>query len=171
MPPIYHIAGPALVKVGTGTGQPPTLEDLGYSRDGVAIREEAHWADIHADAAGGEEGPPVETLFLGERSLVRVELVRWDWEVAYRVLARLRGATAGEPQPAGIALVASGPLTVRLVIDAAREVRHYPRAAVRGAVELNKGARASRLAFEFECYRDGVPSSSYYGVLYDGNST
>jgi hypothetical protein len=173
MPIAYHLSGPAEIRVGTGSGG--ALEKLGYSRDGAVCRDESAWQDIFADQNGGERGHPVETILLSQRSLLRIELAKWDQGIIDKLLTWLRATAftpalvAGVPAPVGLVVLGNEAAT-RLVILGV-EPRNYPCATLTKAVEINKGSRSSRLATEWQCLRDPISTSPTYGVLYNAATT
>lgn len=180
MSEVYHIAGPARIRIGTGTGSPPALETLGYTHDGAQIREETGHLPLYADSNGGEQGAPIEVVWLSEWHTVRIELVKWDAAVAAKLLARVRklpggtASVAGVPPPAGLMMLGGvrgvgNPVSYRLLVHGVLEPRNYPRAIPQGVVELNKGSRHSRLTIELRCYRDPISTSPTYGVLYNAD--
>ncbi len=66
----YHIAGPAAIKVDTGDAN--AWQTLGYTRDGVSLRDESAWLEYYADSGGGDRGIPIEIIHLGQFSRVRL---------------------------------------------------------------------------------------------------
>lgn len=156
MPPTVHVAGAALVKVNAGYG----FENLGYTSNGADIRFEGYFQNVPGDENGGDDGPAIEVIYLGETAKVRTELTKWDVAVADRVAARVAGAVAGVPAAPGTLMFANSK-TMRVCIASANNPMNFPRCICREPVEINKGTKYSRLIFEFEAYKNSA------GVLYD----
>ena len=152
-----QIAGACEIKVATNGG---SLQSLGYTRNFADVTKEAFWVDVPGDENGGDEGPPIEIIYLGEIARVRLELTKWDATVAAIVKARLSGGTAGTPGSTGTAMFA-GSKDLRLLLNAANDPRNFPRAIPRGSIEIGRGSKYSTLVCEFECHKDGS------GVLYN----
>ncbi len=158
----YHVAGPALIKVDTGSTH--TLEELGYTRDSAEIRFEGHFEEIKSDDQGGDAGPPGDLNYLGERAIVRLELTKWDAAIADKLVPRLYGGTAGMVGEVGTLLLQDAK-TFRLLIHSTNTPMNFPKAILFGAIEINKGTRHSRLVLEFVCLKDAT------GKLYDATTT
>ncbi len=158
----YHVAGPALIKLDTGTSN--ALESLGYTRDSAEIRLEARYEELKSDDMGGEQGPPGDLNYLGESATVRLELTKWDTVVADKVVARLYGGTAGMPGAPGTEMI-EGAKTFRLLIHSTNNPMNFPRAILYGAVEINKGTRHSRLVLEFLALKDPTTGVLYNNVV------
>ena len=141
---------------------------LGFTRNGAEIRHEAHFADIPGDENGGDEGPPIEIVHLGEMVRVRLELTKYDATQALNVMARVKGGVAGQPPAAGTLMFANNKhrrVTLDTRIGGNSTVpANFPRCIVREPIELNKGTKFSTLVIEFTAYKD-----PYTGVLWDAN--
>ncbi len=128
-----HVAGAAEIKIGTGGSG--ALEGLGYTRNGVTIRFEDYSVEEKGDENGGDDGPPIEVLMLGECADVQLELNKWDATVMAKV-QRLKGGTAGQPAAAGT-LVIGGEKYYRLAIASANMPHNFPLAMLIGTpIEL-----------------------------------
>lgn len=145
-----NVCGAALIK--TGTGSAGALESLGYTANGAEISENQYYGDIHGDQNGGDEGPPIDIQIFGETHLIRIDLTSYDETVADNI--RKMGGTLGTPLTSG-GLMFTGSLAVRLVILTTTYPRNYPRVVFRGAKEVNKGTKFSRLRLEATAYKDG----------------
>lgn len=158
-----QVAGLASIKIGPEDCQPYQLEFLGYTVNGARIRTESYWDEVHGDQYGGDQGPPIDLVFLGERAVVTLEMSKWDGAVADKIAGRFWGKQAGQTQGApGTPVFASGK-AYRLVIQAAGQGQtswDFPRAVPREPQEINKGTRHSVMMIVFDCY----PNDS--GVLY-----
>lgn len=149
----FHVAGPAIVKITALGGTSPTLETLGYTANGADVTLESHFENVPCDENGGEQGPPAELVYLGERATVRLELTKWDEGVADLIRPRLSNGTAGTVGTPGT-LVFANTYEYRLLIASTNQPYNFTRAVPRSAISINKGTRHSRLLLEFECYKD-----------------
>jgi hypothetical protein len=160
----YQVAGPAILKVGTGVAG--ALETLGYTRDGVEMEFDGFFEELHSDDVCGEQGPPGDLNYLGERARIRIELTKWDGLIADKVTPRVLGTTAGVPATTATLLV-QGTKYIRLLIEPRDGAPfNFVVAVPRGAITINKGSRHSRLVMEWEAYVN--PSS---GKLFDAVTT
>jgi hypothetical protein len=146
-----HVAGAAWVKVGF----PTALEDLGYTRNGAETRQETYLQDVLGDENGGDDGPPIEIIYLGETARVRLEMTKYDMVVANLISARLSGGTPGVV-PASGTMIFAGNKFQRVCLVCANEPVNFPRCVCREPVELNKGTKFSTLVLEFVAYMDPV---------------
>lgn len=157
-----HVAGPAEIKVGTGSVG--ALETLGYTRQGADVRDQGFWIDVPGDQHGGDQGPPIDIQYLGEIVRIRVELTKYDEAIAAKVRARLKGGTEGSPGTAGT-LMFQDSKTIRVLISTTLLPLNFPRSFIRGEWEINKGTKFSMLVIEFEAHKDAD------GVLYNAVAT
>ena len=159
MPSTVHTLGPARIRVDTGAAN--ALEELGYSAEGVTIREEARRLDVPGDENGGSEGVPIDIQYLGQIHFVTFELTKYDELILDKLTPRIYGGTAGTEGTIGTLLVANG---FRLLIHSTTEPRNYLLAMPLEPVETNKGTKFSRVIMGFECY----PSS---GTIYNASTS
>lgn len=162
MPISVQIAGLATIKVGQEGCANNQLEVLGYTVNGARIRTEGYFDEVHGDEYGGDAGPPIELVYLGERAVVTLELSKWDYAVANKIGARLYGKTTGQIGQVGTPVFAAGK-AYRLVIDVAAEGAmkwDFLRAVPREPIEVNKGTRHSVLMIAFECYPKQVDGTA-----------
>lgn len=151
-----HVHGPALLLVTQEGGANNTLEQLGYTRDGVRVRVEGLFEEVRCDQTGGEAGLPVELLYHGDRAIVELELTKWDALVADKIAKRLSlwTGSVGVIPPAGQLVFATGN-AYRLVIAPGRQGVvgwDFPRAIPQQPLQINKGSRASVMFITFQCY-------------------
>jgi|GEM_PF-1137831 len=146
-----HVAGPTEVYVDTGAGS--SYEALGYSRNGIDLRFEPFWQDVPGDEHGGDQGPPIEVLYLLEKATVRMELTKWDRAIERKVTPRLLAGVEGQPGTVATKMFAQSK-TYKLVLQSTGRPWMFERAILRGAVEISHGARYSSLVLEWECYMD-----------------
>lgn len=119
-------------------------------------------SDVPGDQNGGSEGPPIDIQYYGQIHRVRLEMSKYDKAVAEKLGARLLGGAAGvigANTPGS--LLAGGSLYHRLLLKSTTtaggtSARNYVAAICRGAIEVNRGTRWSRLVMEFECHSRDV---------------
>ncbi len=152
-----------LVSVSVDLDSGEGLESLGYTRNGAEITAESFMTDVPGDQNGGDDGPPVEIQYLGEIVRVRLELTKFDTDVAAKVEARLKDGTFGSvPLPGQ--LIMAGQQYARLLLATPTGPRNYLRAIPRMPIEHNAGTKFTILVVEFECH---APAGG--GVMFDAN--
>jgi len=159
-----NVAGACQVRIAAPDVAAGALQTLGFTRNFAETRKEAFFLDVPGDQNGGDDGPPIEVIYLGEIAIVRLELTKYDLTVCNVVRSRVSGATAGQPFTAGT-LMFSGVRTMRLLLNAASDPRNFPRVIPRNAQEIGRGTKFSTYICEFECHKDGS------GVLYNAVTT
>lgn len=169
-----QVSGLVTVKVGKEGCQNNALETLGYTVNGARIRVETYFDEVHGDQYGGDQGPPIELVYLGERAVVNLEMSKWDAQVADKIAGRLYGKTAGKivdqvgdyTVGPGTPVFAPG-FAYRLVLHVAGQGQtswDFPRAVPREPIEINKGTRHSVLLLVFDCYpAQGILYRPYTG--------
>lgn len=156
-----QVDGIATIQVCIANGG--TLADLGYTINGVEIREETFSEDIHGDQNGGDAGPPIDVEVYGEIHRIQLTLSKWDEAVANIIRANVAGGTAGVPPTPGTLLFAGGH-AFRLAINSVLRPRNYPIVLfLKEPKEVNKGTRFSRLVLTGVAYKNGS------NILYDTN--
>lgn len=169
-----QVAGQSLVWVGSGTGG--NLETLGYSRDGVNMRFDGYFLDVHTDDQGGDAGPPADVQWLGQSAMISLELTKWEPTIADKIVNRLFGAlTPGNTQgiPKGMLMVGAGPgiaginmsitsFVHRICIQSQINTTafNFPYCFFREAIEINRGTKYS--TFRLEAF--ALPVN---GILYN----
>jgi hypothetical protein len=165
-----QVAGLAEVWVGTGTAG--ALECLGYTRNGVNTTHQAFFLDVPGDANGGDQGPPIDIQFLGEITQVRIELTKYDPDVFGRLCERFGGAETLSGSPVAGTPVACGSLVfanaghMHLKIATGTNPIQFPAAFPRQPIEINRGTKFSTVVCEFECHKDPIAASDYYGHVW-----
>jgi hypothetical protein len=160
------VPGAALIQVDAGE-TPGVLVDLGYSRNGVDIALDGFYVNVPGDENGGDEGPPIEVLQLGQTARVRLELTKWDPAVIDVLNSRRwgGGATPGTPPSVGI-MMFGGAYTHRLLIKTTSRPFNFVRAFVRGPIEVPQyGSKFATVVCEFECHKNAD------GVLFNTTTT
>ncbi|GAB4134110.1 MAG: hypothetical protein Kow0040_17380 [Thermogutta sp.] len=160
---------PGLIRIEVA---PPagTYALLGYSRDGIHIRETLRQRPVYGDEGGGSDGVPVDWIFLGQWHDVRFELYRFDGDVlagVLKVLSTNADKTRDKTFDAGHLIRQSGDyfklklFTENRISTAAPAFkREYPVAVLTGSPEYPVGVNEMVTMLEFTCY----PNSS--GVLF-----
>ena len=162
-----NVSGPVKVRVGTGTAD--ALETLGYSVDGVEVSEQAYWHDVHGDEHGGTAGPPIDTQYLGRTVRIRMELSKFDRDVARKIQGRVKSARANysKVESAHIGLLAfQDDEATRVLLESSSNPLNFPVCIPRRAIETGEGTKYSTLLVEFEAHR-----RSSDDVLWDTTTT
>jgi len=155
-----HVAGACEIKIATAD---QSLVTLGWSRNMADVRKEAFFLDVPGDQNGGDDGPPIDIIYLGEIAVIRLELTKWDYTVVDVIRARLSGGTAGSTGTPGTLIAgAATPNWFRVLLSptATAYARNFPTCVPRGAIEVGRGTKFSTLVCEFEAH-------SVAGILYD----
>lgn len=167
----FHIPGPCLIKVDTGSSN--ALETLGYTADGARGETQFLRHETPVDALGGQGGIPGEIQYLGFIDTVTLDLTKFDSAVFEKLLSGLYGATVGA-QTTAISSVEQSNVGVPLSSNSFRllllpsvqgstvtnHVRNYKIAIMQSAGCVT-GTKAKRQNIVFRCY----PNSS--GVTWD----
>ena len=135
---------------------------LGYTRNGVDITFEGFFLDVMGDENGGDDGPPIDSQYLGEIARIRCELTKWDAAEALNVMERHADSAAGSPLiTPGNALINQDGGYLALELTSANRTYTFPKVFPRNAIELNKGTKFSTFTCEFEAHRFGATGSLY----------
>ena len=141
-------------------------EELGYTRNGADLTDEAFFVDVPGDENGGDEGPPVDIQYLGGIARLRLELTKFDPAVADKIIARIKGATIGQvsdgTNPPGTLLFNGTRTFVVKIVNPGADPPHtggagtitFNRAILRNPAEINKGTKFSTLILEIEGHKD-----------------
>lgn len=144
------VFGPAIIKCSTTDGS--TLSTLGYSRGGVVTVLDPYFDEVPSDRNGGENGPPVDFVWLGQSATIRLEMTEFDNTVAAFVNAVLRGGTAGQPSAAG-SLMFSDSKYFRLLIHSTTNPINFPVAFPRGQIEYERRSSYATHVMEWAAYK------------------
>lgn len=102
---VYRVFGAAIVQVGTGANN--ALETLGYTVDGVTIRERYAMKPIMTDVMGPEI--PGEMQKFGIEAFVEAPLISWNPTVWEKVQKRsANNTTAGQMAASGTLVHTNG---------------------------------------------------------------
>lgn len=164
------LAGVTLIKVaqpsvnlGDGSG---ILVDLGYSRNGVTVAYEDFFHDVPGDQNGGDDGPPIETQWLGSLARIRCELTKYDDTIFKALAARVAGTTYGSTASKTVGqLMFSGAKTTRVLLSNSNDTRNFNRCIIRAAIDVNYATKYTSPIIEFEAHADGN------GVLHNTSSS
>jgi len=155
---------PGLIAVHVATpGNPSEFTLLGYTRDGVHIREEARMVPIYGEEGGGPEGVPVDIRYLGEYHEVRAELYKYDGDQITKVLNRLSPTAAkarGKVLDPGWMIRSAGDHFILKLVSEIRYqqnvappfVRVYPVAIPMAPIEYPVGTREMVTLVQFTCF-------------------
>jgi len=155
-----QVAGACLIKINA-------TSVLGYTRDGVTIRQDGYFLDVKTDDTGGEAGPGADTQYLGESSLITMEFTKYDPAVLALISQRRAGDSTTGTFTGGTA-AATGSLQIQgsksfaLTITAVTTgfSRVYPLVVFREPIEINLGTKFSTVRIEGQAWTNGS------GVLY-----
>lgn len=154
-----HVAGACLCQIATPyTG---SLVTLGYTRNMADVTKEAFFLNVPGDENGGDDGPPIEVLYLGEIARIRLELTKWDELIANAIRARVAGGTAGTASTPGT-MMSSADKMIRVLLKSANIPRNFPFVLPRNAIEIGRGTKYSSLILELEAHK--IPATS---ILYN----
>jgi hypothetical protein len=165
------VTGPCAMWIAAGApSNLQTLNQLGWTINGVEIIEETFVGDIPGDQNGGDQGPPIENQHFGDIHRIRGELSSFDFAQAELVSQRIApssGYGAGLSQnaayPAGM-MMKSNNLGFRVLLlplqpnpnNSPMNVFTFPRNYLFGiprtGIQRNLSSRYSRYVVEFECH-------------------
>lgn len=150
-----HVPGPTRVWVDTGPAN--AWELLGYSRNGIDIDETPYQENVAGDENGGDAGPPIEIVMLGETARLRCEMNKYDTAVMDKLTVRVKGGTIGHSPTVGTKLFGDGK-TFKVWLDCTldnTQSRVYQRCSPLEPSSVGKGARSSTYVVPFNAYKDG----------------
>lgn len=157
------VDGAALIRIAVPSSG--SLEDLGYTLNGPDTSFNSYFHDIHSDRQGGDEGPPIEVVFMGEIATITLRLVEWEATGLAKVLAnRIAAGTQGTPGTPGTTMFANTKDS-RLLINSTTNPYNFPRVIFRDAQEINKGTKHSQALIVATAYENGA------GVLWNAVTT
>lgn len=157
---------PGLADIQVDTGTSNTMERLGFTRNGVDVTNEGFFLDVPGDERGGDDGPPIDVIQMGEIARIRIEMTKYDQTIVDKVRARVYGniVAAGvlSPSPAGTLMFGN---SFRLLINSVNDPRNYLIAFPRMPHERNFGTKWATLVMEFEAHENAA------GVLENADIT
>ncbi len=153
------VTGAARIYIDAGQGSGLSL--LGYTRDGVTIREVIYQEDVKGDQNGGESGPPIDVQHFGEHHEIETELVTVDMTFLATVKAKVNNGTPGILPTAGSLMVSAGLYHRLLIYPVGSNPRNYLCAFPRQPLELNKGSKHTRHRVSWFCMAPTVGGTIY----------
>ena len=129
-----------------------SLEELGYSENGVEITEQVFTGDVYGDQNGGDQGPPIEVQYFGEIHTIRLTLTSWDEAVMDKIRKTTAAATLGVNLTPGTLLLESHGF--RLLLNSPSVPRNYLRVLFREPKEINKGTKHSKAILVATAYKN-----------------
>lgn len=165
-----HVPGTALIRIDVSEAH-DSLSDLGYCRNGADIVFDGFFINVPGDENGGDEGPPIEVLQLGQMARVRLEMTKYEASIIDVINSRIWGTAGGTDElvaggtpPAVGRMMFGENLTFRLLVQTTHRAYNFPRTFCRSPIELPQyGSKFSMVICEFECHKSAA------GVLF--NST
>ena len=155
MSDIINIAGPAVVKLNSGSAG--ALQEWGYTEEGVMVREEMLTLNIPGDQNAGSEGNPIDIQDLGRVGHVHLEMSKFDPVVAQQVIAKAN-TNGTSPVGQGVSpspgvLLFSNSLYFRLLILPTNSafIRNFLIAVPIEAYEMNISAKYTRFVSDWIC--------------------
>lgn len=166
---VYNF-GPCGIYVNTGvdgSGElDNTWEQLGYSVDGVIVREQPVMVPLYGDRYGGPDGRPIDYCYFGDTHYLQSELTRLNDAVLSKIGARFRtgeslasgGINYGQVHQTG-RLVGSQHFMMLLKSDTEPlNLRRYLCAHSNDPLAFALGTKFSRVQFGFTCHQIDVGS-------------
>ena len=145
-----RVAGLTTVKIDAGQGA--GIESLGYTQDGAEIEFTTFWEDVYGDQNGGTNGPPIDTIDLGQIATVRLLLTSWETTVADKIHAVVPNGTAGTAPTPGTLLFTTSARNYRVLLDNTNFDFNFPTCLIRDTRTFNVGTKHSKLLFVFTAY-------------------
>lgn len=142
------------------TGDSNALENLGYTDEGVFVREVPRSEDVPGDQNGGGAGIPIEVQYFGAEHFVNFTLTKFDLAVFKKVLARMNTSAAkGAPgtQVAAGTLMSTGLFRLLIKSDLyhattnALACRNYVAAIPLGEISTNYSVKYGRASMQWRC--------------------
>jgi hypothetical protein len=148
-----HVAGLATIKM--TLGEDSGLQVFGYTQDGANLTFQPFFQDVPGDENGGDAGPPIEKVWMGEIVQIQLDFTKWDYVLESILKKRMRDPTGlltvGKPISAG---TLTFPNAFTLIISAPTRIYNFPRCVPESAFQLNVGTKFSRLSSAFTAYKN-----------------
>lgn len=145
---VYRVFGAAIVQVGTGANS--ALETLGYTREGVTVKEHYALEPIMTDVMGPIL--PGEMQKFGIEAFVECPLISWNptiWEKVQKKMAN--STTAGQFAASGT-LMFTGGFTTRCALvsaDSLEDPFYFPTCVVREPTSRKQASKHNELVVQF----------------------
>lgn len=155
-----HVPGWCKVSVQQGAGsQITSLTELGRTRNGVTVSYEHFWYDVPGDEFGGDDGPPIDSQWLGSIARIRCEFTKYERDVLNRVLGLFAGSQFGYMGAQGSSIKYPGNLIftnmayLRVLLQPQiGDTRNFPRCIIRSPHEQNYATKYASPIVEFEAH-------------------
>lgn len=187
-----QVAGKSDLYIGFPSDSYGTLLKIGEQLDETRLEFENVFHDVHGDANGGPQGPPIERQFLGAAVRGQFNLSQWSPEVQRRVIAHNAMATQGKIVDSEVGALILRDRSFRICIVPSRSnvigvglanagtdafFYNFLCCCVSSPVATGQGTKFSLLSFSFQAYRTpaghglaGV-SDVNAGVIWNKDST
>jgi hypothetical protein len=168
-----HVAGLATIMINSAPENASTMKVLGYTQDGAYLGFQPFAQEVPGDENGGDAGPPIEKIWMGEVCQVQLDFTKWDAVEASVIAKRLREfgqLTAVNPTGRGARATAGQLMFQRafcLGIDAPWQKLVFPVAIPDQPIQTNLGTKYARMSITFTCYRNSLANG---GILYSESS-
>lgn len=164
------VPGYCVVKVQMSGSPLASLTELGITRNGVTVSWETFYHDVPGDEFGGDDGPPIDTQFLGQLARIRCEFTKYDRTVMETVLGLYHGSSFGHMNaqgegtskyPGELAFTGTNYMRV-LLLPQLVDTRNFPRCIIRAPNEQNFATKYASPIVEFEAHAAPTGSGEFY---------
>lgn len=166
-----HVPGWCQVFVQQRTASPSNitaLTELGRTRNGVTVSYEHFWYDVPGDEFGGDDGPPIDSQWLGSIARIRCEFTKYDRSLLFNVLGLFAGSTFGRMGAQNTAVKYPGNLIFStnaylrvLLKPQIGDTRNFPRCIIRSPHEQNYATKYASPIVEFEAHADELEMGDF----------
>lgn len=125
--------------------------ELGYTEDGVRMRIEPRYADVHSDNMGGLAGVPSDTQLLGAIAIVTTLFSKYVKAELDKLTSFEKAGTAGQLPEIGTFIKQDSEYAA-LELRGTKEEITFDTAFLRQGQEMNVGTNAKKYAVGFECW-------------------
>lgn len=188
-----QVAGKSDLYIGFPADDYATVLKIGEQLDETRIEFNQIFHDVHGDANGGPQGPPIERQFLGMAATCQFNLSKWSPEVHRRIIAHNVLATRGKVADMEVGALILRDRSFRIAIVPSRSnliaaglqdeekdsfFYNFPCCCVAAPVATGQGTKFSLLSFTMQAYRvpEGHPKAGGTGnpdagVIWNKDST
>jgi len=194
IPEYIQVAGKSDLYIGFPGDAYASLLKIGEQLDDTRIEINQIFHDVHGDANGGPQGPPIERQFLGMAATAQFNLSRWSTEVHRRLLQHNVLATQGKILDSEVGALILRDRSFRIVIVPSRSnviasglanagtdafFYNFPCCCIASPVATGQGTKFSLLSFTMQAYRvpaghpitTGSGNAGRAGILWNKDST
>lgn len=161
-----NIQVPGLAVIKMTLGEDNAIQTFGYTQDGANLTFQPFYQDVPGDENGGDAGPPIDKVFMGEICQIQLDFTKWDAAYELILQKRMRDKTnlltTGVPVGAGTLTFANA-FTLQVV--ATNRIYNFPRAVPESAFQINIGTKFARLQATFTAYK------STNGILWSASAS